>query len=181
LFDPSAAALRARTPCDQYQVCPAARPEPARLGAGDLAILGRYLFGPRWKAALARELGVSDRIVMYWASAQRPTSRRCSTMTVALVQGRRASRLAAVQQGYAAMVCALSAPPAALAITTEVVPPYLVPRPLAQPLGLPLAVGKSAAAPPTPLETVAAHYEARGLVAIAASLLRAPVQARGRL
>jgi hypothetical protein len=177
LFDPSAAAdPRSRTPCDQYQFCPAARPEPVRLGAGDLAILGRYLFGPRWKAALARELGVSDRIVMYWASAQRPTSRRCSAMTLVLVQHRRASRLAAVQQGYAAMVCALSAPPAALSITTEVVPPYPVPRPLAQPpcssQGQALAVGTSVASPPTRLETVAAHYEARGLVAMAASLLR---------
>jgi hypothetical protein len=86
------------------------RQESARLDARDLAVLGRYLFGARWKAALARELAVSDRIVKYWASAQRPTSVRCSVMILALVQRRHDGRLAVVQQGYAAMLEALRLP-----------------------------------------------------------------------
>jgi hypothetical protein len=133
---------------------------PARLDAQDLAILGRYLFGARWKAALARELEVSDRIVKYWAAAQRPTSARCSVMILALVQRRRADRLRQVQQGYSAMVCALRVPPAALAITTEVVPPYLVPgQSLPQRLspGPPIESGGTGGQA-TPLETLLARY-----------------------
>jgi hypothetical protein len=129
---------------------------PVRLGAADLAVLGRYLYGPRWKAPLARELVVSVRLVKYWASGCRPTSLRCSLLILALVQRRRACRLAQLQQGYSAMVDALGAPHAALAITPEVVPPYLVPR------SLPPA--KSVASP------LAAQYEDRGLVVLAAAL-----------
>jgi hypothetical protein len=142
----------------------------ARLDARDLAILGRYLFGPRWKAALARELAVSDRIVKYWASAQRPTSVRCSAMILVLVQRRREARLAVVQQGYAAMVDALTARPAALAITTEVVPPYLVPRPLPQRLSPGAQASPTRTVEKRPLETVAEHYEELGMVAMAAAL-----------
>lgn len=135
-----------------------------RLCAPDLAVLGRYLFGPRWKAALARELEVSVRIVGYWASAERPTSVRCSAAIIALVQRRRADRLRQVQQGYAAMVCALHVPLAALAITVEVVPPYPVPASTTR------TIEKPREPPATPQQTVAERYEGLGFVAIAAAL-----------
>jgi hypothetical protein len=138
----------------------------ARLSARDLAILGRYLFGARWKAALARELEVSVRIVKYWASGQRPTSVRRSAIIIALVQRRRETRLAAVQRGYAALVAALDAPPAALSITTEVVPPYPVPR--ANPLVSGVRTERQS------VERLAAQYDKEGFVAIAAALRAGP-------
>jgi hypothetical protein len=115
-----------------------------RLSPHDLGILGRYLFGARWKAALAREIKVSDRLVKYWAVAARPTSVRCSALILALVQRRRQLRLSQVQHGYAAMVVTLGA---------------------AVPLCLP---------PPPPLETVADHYAERGFVALSAALRGRP-------
>jgi hypothetical protein len=45
-----------------------------RLSAADLGVLGRYLYGPRWQAQLARELGVSRQLVVYWVGGKRPVS-----------------------------------------------------------------------------------------------------------
>jgi transcriptional regulator with XRE-family HTH domain len=45
-----------------------------RLSAKDLGVLGRYLYGPRWQSTLARELGVSRQLVVYWAAGKRAVS-----------------------------------------------------------------------------------------------------------
>jgi hypothetical protein len=58
----------------------------ANLTAGDLATLGRYVFGPRWQAALAREMGVSRQIVVEWAASRRPLNAKRS-LQIAVIAG----------------------------------------------------------------------------------------------
>lgn len=38
----------------------------------DLAKAGKLLHGTRWQAGLAKDLGVSPRLVRFWASGDRP-------------------------------------------------------------------------------------------------------------
>jgi transcriptional regulator with XRE-family HTH domain len=79
-----------------------------RLSASDLGVLGRYLYGPRWQSALARELGVSRQLVVYWAGGKRPVSEERTLRIAAIARRRHDKRVAAELSGYIAMVDGLS-------------------------------------------------------------------------
>ena len=42
------------------------------MNVSELSHQAEVLYGPRWQTDLARGLGVSARLVRYWASGQRP-------------------------------------------------------------------------------------------------------------
>lgn len=87
-----------------------------RLSAGELAVLGCYLYGRRWRAPLARALRVDYRLVRRWARGEIPVSARCSALILELVRRRRIARRAAIEallavteRRYRAMLDGLSA------------------------------------------------------------------------
>jgi DNA-binding transcriptional regulator YdaS (Cro superfamily) len=41
-------------------------------GPAGLKLVGLALYGHRWQSSLARDLGVSVRVVRYWASGDKP-------------------------------------------------------------------------------------------------------------
>jgi hypothetical protein len=75
-----------------------------RLSPTDLGVLGRYLYGPRWQTALARELGVSRQLVVYWASGARQVSEERSHKIASIARARHDKRVAQERSGYVAMV-----------------------------------------------------------------------------
>jgi hypothetical protein len=75
-----------------------------RLSPSDLGVLGRYLYGPRWQTALARELGVSRQLVVYWASGARLVSEERSEKIARIARARHDKRVAAERSAYVAMV-----------------------------------------------------------------------------
>jgi hypothetical protein len=83
----------------------------ARLTAGQLSLLGAFLHGRRWKAALARELQVDRRLVQRWANGERPISARCAWSIIALVTNRHRRRVGALEIGYRGMVESLEPSP----------------------------------------------------------------------
>jgi DNA-binding transcriptional regulator YdaS (Cro superfamily) len=78
-----------------------------RIGPGDLAMLGCFLFGPRWQTALAREIGVSPRQMRRWKSGERRVSVRCSLRIVELARERHRRRLRAIDDRYRDMAGSL--------------------------------------------------------------------------
>jgi hypothetical protein len=79
-----------------------------RLSASDLGVLGRYLYGPRWQSALARELGVSRQLVVYWASGNRPITEARSYRIAVIARARHDKRVASERSAYIAMAQGLS-------------------------------------------------------------------------
>jgi hypothetical protein len=82
--------------------------EVANLTAGDLATLGRYVFGPRWQAALAREMGVSRQLIVYWASGKRPVTKQRSLQIAVLARAKHDRRVLAERSSYVAMSSTLA-------------------------------------------------------------------------
>jgi hypothetical protein len=70
--------------------------------------LSLYLFGPRWKAALSRELRVDERLIHRWASQDRPVSVKYSNQIARIVRARHDSRVARESGTYAAMVASIT-------------------------------------------------------------------------
>jgi hypothetical protein len=80
----------------------------ANLTAGDLATLGRYVFGPRWQAALAREMGVSRQLIVYWASGKRAITKQRSLQVAVLARARHDRRVLAERSAFVAMSSGLA-------------------------------------------------------------------------
>jgi hypothetical protein len=74
--------------------------------------LGLYLFGPRWKAALSREVRVDERLIHRWASQDRPVSLKYSNQIARIVRARHDGRVARENGTYAAMVATIASPDA---------------------------------------------------------------------
>jgi DNA-binding transcriptional regulator YdaS (Cro superfamily) len=80
-----------------------------RLSPSDLAVLGRYVFGNHgWQTALARELGCSRQMVVYWLSGARLVSEKRSRQIAAIARARHDRRVVADQSAYVAMAGGLS-------------------------------------------------------------------------
>jgi hypothetical protein len=79
----------------------------ARLLASDLAIVGVFLYGPRWQTPLARALRRSARLVRYW-KAGRPLSRAASVRLEALVRNKHGEQMRRTRALYLDMVASLS-------------------------------------------------------------------------
>ncbi len=91
-----------------------------RLSPTSLATLGRVLFGPRWKAALHRELGIDERLIHRWATGNRPVSPRRSVEICRAVLAKHQRRTDRRSSVYAAMVESIPEPEAR-AILLEIV------------------------------------------------------------
>lgn len=74
--------------------------------------MGLYLFGPRWKAALSRELRIDERLIHRWASQDRPVSLKYSNQIARIVRARHDSRVARESATYVAMVATITSPDA---------------------------------------------------------------------
>jgi hypothetical protein len=70
--------------------------------------LSLYLFGPRWKAALSRELRIDVRLIHRWASQDRPVSVKYTERIARIVRARHDSRVAREAGQYAAMVATIT-------------------------------------------------------------------------
>jgi hypothetical protein len=79
-----------------------------RLSASDLGVLGRYLYGPRWQSAMARELEVSRQLVVYWAAGKRPVSERRSDQIAVIARARHDRRVTGELASYIALAEGLS-------------------------------------------------------------------------
>ena len=77
------------------------------LSAADLASLGRYVFGPRWQSALAREMGVSRTIVVEWAAGRRPLNPKRSLQIAVIARAKHDRRVLAERSSYVALCSAL--------------------------------------------------------------------------
>lgn len=71
-------------------------------------MFGRYLFGAQWQEPLRQRLGVSRRLIVYWAGAKRPISRRYSERIVELVAAQHARRRSSERSAYLAMIAAIA-------------------------------------------------------------------------
>lgn len=80
----------------------------SRLSAADVTILGHYLCGTRWKTALSRRLGISERIIRYWTTSDRPVSCKFSLIIAEMVGLAHANRRTREKARYAAMIESLS-------------------------------------------------------------------------
>jgi hypothetical protein len=80
----------------------------ACLSRADLAVLGRYLYGPRWQSALAKELKVSRQAVVYWAGGQRPISEARTRRIAALARARHDKRVIVERLAYVEMAGSLT-------------------------------------------------------------------------
>jgi hypothetical protein len=83
-------------------------PPPPRIGPGDLARLGCFLYGRRWQTALARAIPVDPRLVRRWFKGDRPVSPRCALIVVELACERHRGRIAALEARYQAMAASLA-------------------------------------------------------------------------
>ena len=54
--------------------------------AEDLALVGRYLFGPRWQTQLARALHRTPRLVRYWAAGRLVPRHACERIAALMLQ-----------------------------------------------------------------------------------------------
>jgi hypothetical protein len=82
------------------------------LNPTDLGVLGRYLYGPRWQAPLARELKVSRTIMVEWANGSRPITEHRSQQITDLVRDRHDRRAAMERAGFLGMAESLASPAA---------------------------------------------------------------------
>lgn len=59
------------------------------MGASDiLKMTGHALYGGRWQRSLSRDLGVSDRMIRYWAAGSHPPPPDLGQRLVALLRQR---------------------------------------------------------------------------------------------
>jgi hypothetical protein len=91
-----------------------------RLSPTSLSILGRVLFGPRWKAALHRELGIDERLIHRWATGNRSVSPRQSVKICQAVRAKHHRRADRETATYAAVVDSI-VEPEARALLLEIV------------------------------------------------------------
>ncbi|RZI60330.1 MAG: hypothetical protein EOP94_01690 [Zymomonas sp.] len=54
-----------------------------------LRLVGEALYGERWQAPIAADLGVSDRAVRYWISAANPCPDDLGARLLAIIVGKR--------------------------------------------------------------------------------------------
>lgn len=78
--------------------------------AAELALLGRYRYGPHWQMLLARDLGVSPRLIRYWLAGRRRIARRHADRIPVLARQRYTRRLAAERASFLGLVEALATP-----------------------------------------------------------------------
>lgn len=57
-------------------------------GCEILRVAGQALYGERWQKPLSRDLGVSDRMVRYWAAGSHPSPADMSERLVAILRAR---------------------------------------------------------------------------------------------
>jgi hypothetical protein len=79
-----------------------------RLSAKDLGVLGRYLYGPRWQSTLARELGVSRQLVVYWAGGRKAVSVARSQRIAEIARAAHDRRVSRERGAFVAMAEGLS-------------------------------------------------------------------------
>ena len=75
--------------------------------AGELSTLGRYIYGEKWAAPLAGDLGVSPRMVRYWAAGAWPMRQRHAIRLIELARARNQRRVAQERHRYLAMAEAM--------------------------------------------------------------------------
>lgn len=63
-----------------------------------LKTIGEALYGTNWQSALAREIGVNDRTVRYWADGTRPWSALLPEKLAKLLYAKRESLAALAKQ-----------------------------------------------------------------------------------
>lgn len=66
--------------------------------APTLADIGEALYGPQWQTTMARELGVSGRIVRYWVAGTHPVPQRALNELCRLMANRRADLAALIER-----------------------------------------------------------------------------------
>jgi hypothetical protein len=76
----------------------------ARLTPAELAVIGQYLFGARWRPPLARALNVSLRAVHFWASGQDPIPKRRAVQIAALAAQHAEREISLVRRAYRALL-----------------------------------------------------------------------------
>jgi hypothetical protein len=79
-----------------------------RLTAGDLKVLGTFLFGPRWQCALARAIGRSDRQLRRWVAGELLVSIQASRLIEELVRSKHGEQMRRLRAGYLNMIAGLT-------------------------------------------------------------------------
>ena len=111
--------ISART-VEPHSTRPARAVAPISVSPSELAMLGVFLYGPRWQTALARSLNVAPRSVRRWRCGERRVGPEHARLIAALVRAKHLRRAAEASRSYLAMVEALSSPALCAALLAAV-------------------------------------------------------------
>jgi hypothetical protein len=89
-----------------------------RLTPAELAVIGQYLFGARWRPPLARALNVSLRAVHFWASGQDPIPNRRAVQIAALAAQHAEREISLIRRAYRALLGEIANPEVLRVIST---------------------------------------------------------------
>jgi hypothetical protein len=96
--------LAAAHPWQQSPCMRKTEADRTRLTPDELATIGQYLFGARWRPPLARALNVSPRAVHFWASGHEPIPNRRAAQIAAVPAQRAEQQIKLVRSAYCALL-----------------------------------------------------------------------------